>query len=237
MKKTAKTWIDFWKTENVTSEKISQLNMDIFIKSTEQILEFNDEDVVLDIGCGPGYLPASLKGRVKEIHCLDVSERYLDICRKKMGQYKNIFFHKLDENDYTDLSIVRGKTFSKIICLSVIQYYKNTYEVERLIEHVREIAVSGARFLIADIPTDTVPCSDIWSILKMGFRHKCTYDAMKQLIKARMSDYYELRSKVGLIVFSKDRMNNLIKKHNLDAEILNTQMTINKSRIHLLTRF
>ncbi len=235
--KLEKTWIDFWKTGNVTSERILQLNMDIFIKSTDPILNYNNEDIVLDIGCGPGYLPAALTQRIKEIHSLDISERYLDICRNRLRQYKNVFFYKLDENNYTDLSVVKGKKFSKIICLSVIQYYKNSHEVEKLIKEVQGITLPGAKFLIADIPTNTTTYSDIWSILKMGFTEKCMYESIRNLIKHRISDYYQLRSKVGLLVFSKDRMNNLMQKHNLDAEILTTQMTINKSRMHLLIRF
>ena len=148
-----------------------------------------------------------------------------------------VFFYKLDENNYTDLSMVKDKKFSKIICLSVIQYYKSTYEVERLIEEVRKVARSGAKFLIVDIPTDTKLHLDTWSRLETGFRKKYIYETIKQLIKHRISNYYQLRSKVGLLSFSKERMNNLIQKLNLDADILTTQITINKSRMHLLVRF
>ena len=237
MKKKAETWTDFWKSENVTSETMSRLNMEIFIQSTEPIMKYNREDIVLDIGCGFGFLPAFLKGKVKEIHCLDISEKYLDICRKKFDRSNNLLFYKIDENNYTDLSIVKAKRFSKIICLSVIQYYKNINEVERLIEGVQEIALPGAKFLIADIPKDTRPYSDIWSIIKMGAKGKCVYETFKHLIKLRVSDYYQVHSKFGLLVFSEDILNDLMRKHNLNAQIFTTQMTINKSRLHWLISF
>jgi len=237
MKKKAETWTDFWKHEDITSETMSRLNMEIFVQSTEPIMKYNEEDIVLDIGCGFGFLPAFLKGKVREIHCLDISEKYLDICRKKFGKFNNLLFYKLDENNYTDLSTVNTKRFSKIICLSVIQYYKNINEVERLIEGIQEIALPGAKFLIADIPRDTKPYLDIWSIFKAGVRGKCVYETIKHLIKLRVSDYYQVRSKFGLLVFSEDILNALMRKHNLNAQIFTTQMTINKSRLHWLISF
>ena len=118
-------WIDFWRNGNFSSEKVSKMNMEIFIKATDPILGYDKEDIVLDIGSGFGYLASFLKHRVREIHCLDISEWFLGLYMKRFAHEKNVFSYKLDSENYTDLSIVRDKEFSKIICLSVIQYYKN----------------------------------------------------------------------------------------------------------------
>ena len=48
--------------------------------------------------------------------------------------HNNVFVYRLNEDNYTDLSFLKDKTFSIIICQSVIQYYKDVSEVERLIK-------------------------------------------------------------------------------------------------------
>jgi ubiquinone/menaquinone biosynthesis C-methylase UbiE len=237
MKTRPESWIDFWKSEETTSEAMSRLNMEIFLQSTEPIMHYNYEDVVLDIGCGLGYFPALMKGKVREIHCLDISDKYLDICRKRFDQYENVHFYKLAAENYTDLSVVKTKRFSKIICLSVIQYYRDISEVETLIEGIREIAFPGARLLIADIPKDTNPYLDILSIIKTGLKAKCGLEAFRHLIKLRVSDYCHVRSQAGFLIFSERILNHLSRKHELDAQIFTYRMTINRGRLHWLIRF
>ena len=65
--KTPDNWIDWWETETIVSPKTWDNNMQIFITATDPLLNYNSQDVILDIGCGPGYLAAYLKDRVKEI--------------------------------------------------------------------------------------------------------------------------------------------------------------------------
>ena len=70
-------WISWWQTEKITQEIHWKKNMEIFIRATDNILNYTKDDVILDVGSGPCYLASFLKDRVKEIHCLDISERYL----------------------------------------------------------------------------------------------------------------------------------------------------------------
>jgi 2-polyprenyl-3-methyl-5-hydroxy-6-metoxy-1,4-benzoquinol methylase len=147
MSKKANSWIDFWKSENIADEDVSRLNMEIFIQATYPIMKYNNNDIILDIGSGYGHLSEALKSEVKEIYGIDISQKFLEICKKKYSQYDNLHFRKLDPNNYTDFSFLNGHHFSKIVCLSVIQYYKNQDELENLIKSVKKIASKGAKFL------------------------------------------------------------------------------------------
>lgn len=236
MRKPGRNWIDYWITENITSDIIWKKNMEIFIKSTDSLLNYKNDDVVLDIGCGPGFLPAFLKDKVKEIHCLDISERYLNICKRKFAQCKNVFFYKIDKNNYTDLSIFKRRQFSIVVCLSVIQYYRSIDEVGKLIGEVRRISIPGARFLIADIPTSSRTFLDIWSILKNGFKENYLLETIKHLFKNRISKYYKVVSSSGLLAFSNGKLKELIRENDLNAQILSTRMTPLETRKHLLIR-
>lgn len=236
MENISDNWIDYWNTETLLTDAKWQKDMELFIKTTTPLLNYNAQDVILDIGCGPGFLASLLTDRVKEIHCADTSERYLDICKKKFGKEQNIFFHKLSSKDYTDLSFLEANKFSIIICLSVIQYYKNINEVERLIKEVQRIALPGSRFLIADILTQEGFISDLWKLLKSSFRERYLIEALRFLVKARTSDYYKIRSLQGLLIIPVEQLEDLIAKLNLNAKILNTQLTA-INRKHLLITF
>jgi ubiquinone/menaquinone biosynthesis C-methylase UbiE len=230
-------WINYWDTENIFTDKKWQKDMEIFIKSTFPLLNYNLEDIVLDIGCGPGFLAMFLKDKVREIHCLDTSERYLNICKKRLSQEKSIFFYKIDENNYTDLSFLKTKKFTIIIMLSVIQYYKSISDVEKLIEEVRQVALPDSKFLIADIIVDNRMLSDIWSVLKTGFKEKYLLETFKYLFRSITSRYFKIRNSLGLFSVSVKELQELIKKLNLNAEILNTKLTATINRKHLLIRF
>ncbi len=237
LKEKTGSWIDYWNTENIFKDANLQKSMEVFIRSTSQLLNYNIQDIILDIGCGPGFLEAFLKDRVKEIHGLDTSEMYMDICRKKFSQEKNVFFYKLNNKNYTDLSLLKTNKFSKIICLSVIQYYKSITDVEMLIENVRKVALPGAKFLIADILTTTRILSDIYGILKAGIKEKYLLETLKFLFRARISAYHKTRNTEGLLSFSDEDLKALINKMNLNAVILREKLTISENRIHLLINF
>lgn len=234
---TSANWIDYWENKSIFQDTNWEKYMEIFLRSTDKLLNYNNQDIILDIGCGPGYLELFLKDKVKEIHCLDISEYYLEICRKKFNLNQKLFFYKLDKANYTDLSFLETRKFSIIICLSVIQYYKDISEVEKLIKEVQRVALPGARFLIADIITKTAMFSDIWGALRTGLSEKHFLETLKVLFRARFSAYSKTRSLAGILSLSTEDLHGLIKKLELNAEVLNTQLTFQGNRKHLLIRF
>jgi ubiquinone/menaquinone biosynthesis C-methylase UbiE len=238
MKDTTNNWIEWWNTENVVTSATWHNNMEIFVTASNALLRYNSQDTILDIGSGPGYLAAFLKDRAKEIHCLDISQRYLDICKDKFSGYNNIFFYKLAEDNYTDLSFLKDRKFSIIICQSVIQYYNDSNEVENLIKEVGRIALPGARFLIADIPTVSSMMAHIYGLLKGAFRKKRLLEISKMLYHtAATAKHRKVYLSSGLLTFSDEKLKGLIAKLNLDAEVLSSRLTVNENRRHLLIRF
>jgi ubiquinone/menaquinone biosynthesis C-methylase UbiE len=231
------TWLEWWDTENVITHATWLNNMEIFVTASDSLLHYDSQDIILDIGSGPGYLAAFLKDRVKEIHCLDTSQRYLDLCRDKFAQDKNVFIYKLNKDNYTDLSFVKNKKFSIIICQSVIQYYKAIDEVEKLVEQVRRIASPGARFLIADIPTTNNIVLLAYGLLETALRKGRLSEIAMLLFQIATSKYGKAYSSLRLLALSDEKLMGLIDKLGLDAHILSMKLTCNENRKHLLVRF
>lgn len=232
-----RNWIDWWKKENIVHEVNWRKNMELFIRATDPLLQYAPHDHILDIGCGPGYLADALKHRVRSIHCLDINESYVAIGQKKFVEHPHVFFHKLDENDYTNLSSFYDKKFSIIVCLSIIQYYRHKDEVEKLIEEVRKVALPGAKFLIADILTNERLAAQILGLIKTGWREKYLLESFKLLYRNVVSDYRQYHSSIGLLSYSTEELQRLIDRLQLNATILNTPMTTNANRRHLLIQF
>jgi len=237
MKTTSCDWIEFWDSQSVYKEENWQAHMEYFLRLTLPILNYNIRDTILDIGCGPGLLANYLKNKVKEIHLADTSEQFLHLCRKKYAQENNVFCYKLDPNQYTDLSAFPPEKFSLIICLSVIQYYRSIDEVEQLIKEVQRIALPGAKFLIGDIPAKTGTFSDIYHFLKQTALNKCLTQAVRLLFRYRFSSYRQIRNSNQLLFLSDQCLKNLVNKLGLNAELLETPITFNENRKHLLISF
>lgn len=237
MKEKSNNWIEYWETQTIFDESEWMQDMQFFIKTTEPLLNYGLRDKVLDIGCGTGNLAALLKDRVKEIYGVDTSERFIESCRKRFSMDKNCHFNTLDRKDYTNLSDIKGNEFTIVICLSVIQYYRNIHDIEKLISEVQRVVEPGAKFLIADIFTKTSTIADVRALLKAGFKEHRLLKNFTFLLRARFSEYSKLRSSLGLLALSVEEMSTLIDKLNLNAKVLTSRLTPMESRIHLLIEF
>ena len=230
-------WIDWWDIETIVSHKTWDNNMEIFITATDPLLNYNSQDVILDIGCGPGYLATFLKDRVKEIHCVDTSQDYVERCKERFIESSNIFTYKLDENNYTDFSFFKTRKFSKIICQSVVQYYRSLDEIETLIAEVRRVALPGGQFLISDIPINSSKMSYVFGLFKNSFKVKYLCESLRLMFRLMTSEHKDAYFSLGLLVLTDEKMNELINKLKLDAEILSMKLTCNENRRHMLIRF
>jgi ubiquinone/menaquinone biosynthesis C-methylase UbiE len=226
-------WIEYWNTDTVFLNIMSKV-AGFFLSRTRPFLNYSSDDIVLDIGCGPGDLEYLLKGEIKEIYGVDTSQRFIQECQKKFSEDSNVFFYKLDEKNYTDLSFLKNKKVSIILCLSVIQYYKSVEEVEMLIRSVKKIARTGAKFLIADIPVKHGALGDILSLLKVSLKENIFIPTLKFLFQLRFSKYYKVRSSRGLLIISAAELRQMIKRLSLNARLLKMPLTFNHGRMHLL---
>jgi ubiquinone/menaquinone biosynthesis C-methylase UbiE len=231
-------WIEWWNTENVVSTATWRHNMEVFVNASDSLLGYNTRDIILDVGSGPGYLAAVLKDRVREIHCLDTSQRYLDMCKEKFAEQRNVFIHKLKPGNYTDLSFLPDKTFSIIVCQSVVQYYQSVSEVERLIQEVRRVALPGAKFLIADIPVARGLIYQTYGLLKGAIEEKRLWEVCGMILRTvATTKHRNAYLSSGLLTFSEETLRGIVGKLRLDADLLSNRLTVNDNRRHLLIRF
>lgn len=231
-----RNWIDYWDKETLSTDKFLLKHMEIFINQSSHILKYDKDDVILDIGCGKGLLAEFLKDRVKHIYCLDTSKRNIDIVRNKYKNCKNVTAIHLS-GDYLDFSFLRPVKFTKIFLISVIQYYSSITDVERLIIEAKKISADNAKLLIADIPIETNIIKNVYGLLIGSIKGRIVKESLRYILVSRFGKYYSYRKELGLLRISESDLWKIINKLNLNASIINTQLTLSSNRKHLLVHF
>jgi len=226
-------WIEYWNTDRIFRSVMRRMT-GYFFESSCGLLDYERSDVVLDFGCGPGFLVERLHSRVKQIHGVDTSAQMIEECKVKFRHCPNVGFTTLPQDRYTDLSFLNNTRFTKTVVLSVVQYFRAAADVGDLIRSVAAVSAPGACLLIADIPTGSVPLLDTIELLKSGWQEGYLMECVRFLAQTRFSRYSRIRAERGLLCLPVSALQRLIADLSLDAEILEAPLTYNRRRVHLL---
>lgn len=230
------TWLDFWQKENEFDESMTA-NYAYFLAHVEAYISLSKTKKVLDIGSGPGNLEDAWHHRVAEIHGLDISKRYNEIARSKHAQHPNVYFHDLSADDYLNFSPVANQQFDIIIVMSVVQYYRNADEVEKLLRAIKEVAAVGSRALICDLMVGGSVAKDVLSIIGRSIRQGKLLSMLALLVRLRFSAYYTVRKENGFLILSEKEWLDLAKRVGVKAHFIDESLTLQQERRNLLIQF
>jgi len=235
----SENWIEYWNEDDFWySSKLWKVNVEMFRHRAEKITGFGKNDAILNVGCGPGYLEALLAPRVKSILAVDTSEHYIEMCRENCRMHPNVSADILNKNNYTDLTIF-NQSFSLILCVSVVQYYKSMDEVESLIRSAKKIAKPGARMLIADLPLKRGLPGFMWDAfgslmmsIKEGYLPSLLYAAYAKYF--RKAKYGSFSNESNVLSFTIRDVKSLIERMGLNAAIIRHSLSIYANRPSIL---
>ncbi len=232
----ANPWIKFWNEENVFPAVFLEKNMEIFIAASHQILAYDKDDVILDIGCGPGLLERALLPRVKQIIALDTSANYIAENSARFNAPERLSFLRLGQ-DYTDLSFLPEATFTKAICLSVVQYYRDVGEIIALIKQTKRVVCTGGKLLIADIPIKTTLLNDLLNLMKTAIKEKMMITTFGFLLRARLGAYHRIQQDQRLLRLTDGDLQRIHDEIDDEIQVLHHRLTMNSNRTHLLITY
>ena len=241
MKQSVDSWIEYWNHDDFwCSSKMWKINMNLFLQRTEPVVKFRKDDTILNIGCGPGSLEMRLAEKVGSIVALDTSERFVKMCRQNCKIYSNVSAHVLGEN-YTDLSLC-DKSFSLFLCVSVVQYYKDMAEIEKLIRSAQKIAVPGARMLIADLPLKRNFAGFVWDAIGcflMSAKEGYTIELLRTAYKkyCTKSEYNSFNRAENLLFFTIKDIIALIERMGLKVTVIKHSLSVYANRPSILISF
>lgn len=76
-----------------------------------QLLELREDDTVLDLGAGTGFLTVPLSKLVGKVYAVDVQEEMIDKLRERCGEYENVDVLLNEEGSIPVASEVVDKAF------------------------------------------------------------------------------------------------------------------------------
>ena len=239
MNKPPDNWIEYWNEDDYWySSKLWKVNVELFFRRAGKIVGFGKNDTILNVGCGPGCLETLLAPRVKSILAVDTSERYMEMCRENCRMCPNVSAEILDKNNYTDLTIF-NRSFSLILCVSVVQYYKNIEEIEALIRSAKKTAKPGAKMLIADLPLKRGLLGFMWDAIcsllmsvREGYLHALLSAAYAKYF--RRTEYGSFSNESDVLSFTIGDVKSLIGRMGLNAVIIRHSLSIYANRPSIL---
>jgi len=239
--KPAAPWQRYWSESFGWSyPDLMKLNADICYTKIKSYMDFSGRDRVLNIGCGPGFLETRLAPHVESICAADISESFLKICEEQNRHHLNVRQVLLSEN-YTDLTVC-GEGYTKILCVSVVQYYRSYDEVEALIASARSLAAPGAKMLIVD----WLVSGSGWVWLRNGCLSiaKALNEGYSGILAAHLIKRwpslleYQLRvRRNSKLLFSAPRFKEMSRRLGVRIKSFNADFSIETNRRSLLVEF
>lgn len=234
-------WVGYWNQDVFWRNlPLWQINARIFVDRFEKIIEFKKDDVILNIGCGMGYLEEILAPKVGCIVAVDIAQQFVDACSERCTSCHNVRGVLLAPGKI-DFSALRER-FSLILCISVVQYYAEISELEDLILAAKKVALPGAKMLVGDLPLRRGKIGFIWDAL-CSFLLSIQGGYLRELFRAGFSEWKRrlkgesFSNKARQLYFTFDEIETLIKRMELKARILRQEVSVYAHRPSLLIEF
>ncbi len=147
---------DNTKWQHVTEERFSPLRTpDEYLDYVEQRAEYakrflHKDDLVLDVGCGEGYITNKLRENCQRIIGIDYSEDALKVGKKL---YNLEAFHM-----NTTHLVFDDNLFDKVICFEVLEHLTRL-QARKTLSEIHRVLTKGG-LLIGSTPIRTTPSSE-----------------------------------------------------------------------------
>jgi SAM-dependent methyltransferase len=234
------SWRSFWEGPSPFPIATWDWQSQLFLRSSADIFPLQAGNRVLDVGCGPGSLAVALPPGLHYTG-LDISAASIATARQRLPDKSHFRFYALGD-DYINLTVAKPGPYSHLLALSVVQYYRDLYEVRSLLEGLRSLAAPGAVILIADLPmqSNQGALRETWRTLRRAASLGATGRQIRFLTRCALSSYRQARGESGLLTWSRDDLdilaNDLQRRWQAEVRILDTPLTVSVGRAHLWVR-
>ncbi len=229
-------WIDYWNRKDTMSGEFWRKQAFFFADQIIREIPFGPDDVVLDIGCGKGHVLAALASRIREGIGLDTSAACIEESIARYGTTGNLRFQTLPQ-DYLAIDSLSLKPPTRILCVSVAQYYKSLDELQTLIRNARKIAAPGCRMLIADLLTDYNLIKDITGVLWGGLLSGMFVDKVREAFSGKHALYKRIRSDNPVLTMRRRDVKEICAAEKASLRFISRNLTGNCFRDHALLSF
>jgi ubiquinone/menaquinone biosynthesis C-methylase UbiE len=109
------------------AERIDEIRKHLggYGRQVAEALSLTQNDVVLDMGSGCGFMARAIAPQVKQIHCADINADFLAFCKHELADIRNVAYHQIE---YSEFSSLHGLGINKVYSTSVWIHF-NFYDM------------------------------------------------------------------------------------------------------------
>ena len=231
------SWSSFWQQNPSGFDKVMLEATKAFAKRLSNKKLINQNDVLLDYGCGPGFLIENLNANnAKKICGADISAFYIDKCKEKFADSNKYRFEVINSDNFDVLKdLIQQEKINKVIVLSVLQYFQDENKVKALLDSMLSLN-SDIDCIVADvISSENNALKDVYSVFMQSLKNNYFISFLKFIKYAIFSNYSEVK-KAGFLKIDKPFFDKYAAENNLSIHYFD-DLTIHGSRYSALIKF
>src|ERR1700688_2537887 len=195
-------WIDYY--DSTHTIYASRLHRDLHFRLiAKDIIGFitSPDAVVLDYACGEALSAAEVAGACDKLYLAEPAPGVRGRLIARFAPNTKIRVRSLD-----DLRKMEERSVDLAVMNSVAQYMTPT-ELDTAFATIRRLLKPRGRLVLGDVLRPEVGMfRDVLALLRFALTHGFLRDAMIGLVSTALSDYRQLRAKVGLQRYSEAEM-------------------------------
>ena len=191
-------WIDYYDSTHTiyASKRHRDLHFEVIARDIIGYINSPDT-VVLDYACGEALSAAKVAGACAMLILAEPAPGVRGRLIARFAPNTKIRVRSLD-----DLRNMQERSIDLVVMNSVVQYM-TAEELDAALAVIKRLLKPTGRLVLGDIlrPEIGMP-TDVYALLRFAAKHGFLKDALKGLLSTALSDYRQLRSRIGLQRYS-----------------------------------
>jgi ubiquinone/menaquinone biosynthesis C-methylase UbiE len=225
-------WIDYY--DSTHTIYASKLHRDLhFQLIAKDIIGFipSPDAVVLDYACGEALSAAQVAEACGKLYLAEPAPGVRGRLIARFAPNTKIRVRSLDELRKMDEESV------DLVVMNSVAQYMTPAELDAAFTVIRRLLTADGRLILGDIlRPDVGMIRDVIALLRFALTHGFLRDALIGLVSTALSDYRQLRSRVGLQRYSEDEMIAKLAAAGLTAARTNFNIGHNPWRMTFVAR-
>lgn len=195
-------WIDYYdSTHTIYASKLHRdVHFEVIARDIIGYIPSGDA-VVLDYACGEALSAAKVADTCGK---LILAEPAPGVRGRLVARFAPVT--KIQVRSLDDLRTMEPQSVDLVVMNSVAQYM-TAPELDDAFTIVKRLLAPGGKLVVGDIlQPDVGMVTDVMALLQLAQKHGFLWDALVGLVRTALSDYRELRTKVGLQRYSEADM-------------------------------
>ena len=166
-------------------ESISELKS-YEAKRIKKYLLLRKSDIVIDLGCGPGFVAKHLAADVSHVHCVDVNKDFIQLSKNTLRDQSNITYHVIEHSKLNTLPTVTAIYANQVFVLF------NLYDIYQYLTECHRVLAPNGRMIFEIINDEHLDVnSEKWQT-NLTVSHKVMYNNKNTVIGIIQQTGFEL---------------------------------------------